>query len=158
MDFAKPHPAGGGLGEDEVNGESRPRVLCVDDNRDVADSEAELLRLVGFQPRACYDGASALRAAREWAPDVCLIDLHMPDMDGDELAERLRAEAGGRPVLMVAVTAISNDESHARTVAAGFALHLVKPVDPHDLLRVVDELWRLIDASATSRVTGERGG
>jgi CheY-like chemotaxis protein len=114
----------------------------VDDNRDAADSEAELLRIVGFNPRACYDGREALRVAREFAPDVCLIDLHMPDMDGDELAGRLRAEAGGRPVLLVAVTAMSNDESRSRTEAAGFALHLVKPVDPHDLLRVVDELWR----------------
>lgn len=131
-----------------MNNEARPRVLCVDDNRDVADSEAELLRIVGFNPRACYDGGSAICLAREWAPDVCLIDLHMPDMDGDELAARLRAEAGGRPVLMVAVTAMSNDESYTRTEAAGFALHLVKPVDPHDLLRVVDELWRVVHAAA----------
>lgn len=131
-----------------MNTEARPRVLCVDDNRDAADSEAELLRVVGFDPRACYDGRSALCLAREWAPDVCLIDLHMPDMDGDELAARLRAEAAGRPVLMVAVTAMSNDESYARTDAAGFALHLVKPVDPHDLLRVVDEMWRLVHAAA----------
>ena len=131
-----------------MRNESRPRVLCVDDNRDAAEAEAELLRIVGFNPRACYDGRTALRVAREWAPDVCLIDLHLPDMDGDELAGHLRAEAGGRPVLMVAVTAMSNDEAHARTEGAGFALHLVKPVDPHDLLRVVDELWRLVDAAA----------
>ncbi|MBX9583883.1 MAG: response regulator [Gemmataceae bacterium] len=126
----------------------------MDDNQDVADSEAELLRIVGFNPRACYDGRSALRVAREFAPDVCLIDLHMPDMDGDELAGRLRAEAAGRPVLMVAVTAMSNDESHARTQAAGFALHLVKPVDPHDLLRVVDELWRVLDPTGATRAAG----
>lgn len=121
---------------------SRPRVLCVDDNRDVADSEADLLRVVGFEARACYDGASARRAAGEFAPHVCLIDLHMPGMDGDELAGALRAEAEW-PALMVAVTAMDNEESRVRTRAAGFAFHLVKPVDPHDLLRVVDELWRL---------------
>lgn len=130
-----------------VKHEGRPRVLCVDDNRDAADSEAELLRLVGFDPRACYDGPSALRVAREFAPDVCLIDLHMPGMDGDELAARLKDEAGDRPVLLVAVTAMSNDESRSRTETAGFALHLVKPVDPHDLLRLVDELWQTVDAA-----------
>ena len=123
------------------------RVLCVDDNRDAADSEAELLRVVGFDPRACYDGRSALCLAREWAPDVCLIDLHMPDMDGDELAGRLRAEAAGRPVLMVAVTAMSSDESVARTGAAGFTLHLVKPVDPGILVGMMERFRRLLAPS-----------
>lgn len=72
------------------------RVLCVDDNRDVADSTAELLRLVGFEARACYDGPTALAEAAAFLPSVCLIDLNMPGMDGDELATRLRAQAGGR--------------------------------------------------------------
>lgn len=125
-----------------MNNESRPRVLCVDDNRDVADSEAELLRVVGFESRACYDGATAQRVAREFTPHVCLIDLHMPGMDGDELAAALLTAAEW-PALMVAVTAMDNDESRDRTRSAGFAFHLVKPVNPHDLLRIVDELWRL---------------
>ena len=135
-----------------MSADSRPRVLCVDDNRDAADSEAELLRLAGFNPRACYDGSTALAVAREFAPDVVLLDLHMPGMDGDELARRLTEEAAGRPQLLVAVTAMSNDESHRRTEAAGCTMHLVKPVDPHDLLRIVDELWRLLNAGAPSAV------
>ena len=124
---------------------TRPRVLVVDDNRDQADSAAELFRLAGFDARACYDGPSALTLNREFLPDVCLLDLNMPGMDGDELASRLRGQAGGRPVLLVAVTAMGNDESRRRTEEAGFHMHLVKPVDPHDLLRVVDELWRVLD-------------
>jgi CheY-like chemotaxis protein len=117
------------------------RVLCIDDNRDVADSEVELLRVVGFDARACYDGDSALAEARAFLPAVCLIDLNMPGMDGDEVAARLRDQAGERPLVLVAVTAMSDEASRRRVREAGFALHLIKPVDPHDLLAVVDELW-----------------
>lgn len=126
---------------------TRPRVLYVDDNADVADSAAELLRLSGFEARACYDGPTALAVAAEFRPDAALLDLHMPLMDGDELAVRLREQAGGRAMLLVAVTAMGGDEYLRRTEAAGFHLHLIKPVDPHDLLRVVDELWPLMDAA-----------
>jgi two-component system, OmpR family, response regulator len=126
---------------------TRPSVLVADDNADVADSAAELLRIVGFEVVVCYDGQTALAAAREFLPDVCLLDLNMPGMEGDELAVRLRDEAGGRPVLFVAVTAMGSDECRRRTEAAGFHLHLLKPVDPHDLLRVVDELWQMMYAA-----------
>ncbi len=128
---------------------SRPRVLYVDDNHDVADSATELLRLVGFDTRVCYDGPSALAAAPEFLPDVCILDLNLPGMDGDELAVRLRDQATGRAVLFVAVTAMGGEECRRRTGAAGFHLHLVKPVDPHDLLRVVDELWQLMQVGQT---------
>src|SRR5688500_8899121 len=93
----------------------RPRILCVADSRDVTDSAVELLRLVGFDALACYDGPHALAAAPEFAPDVCLLDLNMPGMDGDELGRRLRDQAGGRPMLVVAVTARADDESRRRT-------------------------------------------
>lgn len=118
----------------------RVRVLCVDDNRDLADSEAELLRLVGYDPRSCYDGAAALAVAREFDPDVCLLDLNLPGMDGDELAVRLRRVLADHRVRMVAVTAMGNDESIRRTREAGFDCHLVKPVLPAELLRVIDRL------------------
>lgn len=124
----------------------QPRVLYVDDNCDVADSATELLRLVGFDTCVRYDGPTALAAAEQFHPDVCILDLNMPGMDGDELATLLRDQAAGRPMLFVAVTAMGNDECRRRTLAAGFHLHLVKPVDPHDLLRVVDELWQLLES------------
>jgi two-component system OmpR family response regulator len=130
-----------------VDPETRPRVLYVDDNRDLTDSAVELLRIVGFNARACYDGPTALTLAAEFRPDVCLLDLNMPVMEGDELAERLREQAGGRPMVIVAVTAMGNDASRQRTEAAGFHLHLLKPVDPHDLLRIVDELWQVLHAA-----------
>ena len=131
---------------------NRPRVLYVDDNQDVADSAAELLRVVGFDAVACYDGVSALALARSFSPDVCMLDLNMPGMAGDELARRLREEAGGRAVVVVAVTAMGDPDARRRTEEAGFQIHLIKPVDPHDLLRVVDELWRVFQP-----VTGSVG-
>jgi ribulose-phosphate 3-epimerase len=108
---------------------SRPRVLYVDDNHDLAESAVELMRLVGFDARFAYDGPSALAVALWFHPDVCILDLNMPGMEGDELAVRLRVQAAGQPVLFVAVTAMGSDESRHRTDAAGFSLHLVKPVD-----------------------------
>jgi CheY-like chemotaxis protein len=115
----------------------------VDDNRDAADSTAMLLWHAGFEARACYDGPTALEAAEGFRPSVCLIDLNMPGMDGDELALRLRALYCGRPLLLVALTAMSSEECRTRTRDAGFHLHVVKPVDPEQLLVVVDELFRI---------------
>jgi CheY-like chemotaxis protein len=117
------------------------RVLCVDDNHDVADSEAILLRVMGFDTRACYDGPSALTEAAGFRPGLCLLDLNMPGMDGDELAVRLR-DLPDPPVVLVAVTAMNNEAGCRRIKDAGFDLHLVKPVDPHALLAVVDQLWQ----------------
>ena len=132
----------------------RRRILCVDDNHDVTDSTVEMLHLVGFEAVACYGGPHALAVAPDFRPDACLIDLNMPGMDGDELAGHLRELFAGRATLFVAVTARGDEESRRRTEAAGFELHLVKPVDPHDLLRVVDELWRVTNTARPARVAG----
>lgn len=117
------------------------RILCIDDNRDVADSEVELLRIVGIEARACYSGQDALTQAVSFLPSMCLIDLNMPNMDGDELAIRLR-ELLSPPLILVAVTAMTNEACSRRVRQAGFDLHLIKPVSPHELLTVVNELWR----------------
>ncbi|WP_169331894.1 response regulator, partial [Zavarzinella formosa] len=69
---------------------NRPGILCIDDNKDGADMCAELLKMCGFDARACYDGETALRMAVESPPALCFIDLNMPGMEGDELAQRLR--------------------------------------------------------------------
>lgn len=117
-------------------------MLVVDDNHDAADSTALLLETVGFEARACYDGTSALAAADAFRPGVCFLDLNMPGMTGEELAVRLRERAAGRPLVLVALTAMSGPEHRERTAAAGFDLHLVKPVDPFQLVEVVDTLFR----------------
>jgi CheY-like chemotaxis protein len=125
----------------------RLRVLVVDDNRDLAESTADLMRVVGFEAVACYGGLAALDIAAAFHPDLCLVDLNMAGMEGDELGRQLRDRAGGRPLVLVAVTAMDDARSRRRTSDAGFRLHLVKPVDPHDLVRIVDELWRTWQAS-----------
>ncbi len=140
---ALPRPTQGwtrAAGEHVIDTSDPPRVLCVDDNPDVADSIAVLLEISGYEARACYNGASALAKAEIFAPDICLIDLNMPGMDGDVLAIHLRE--AGRPLLLAAVTAMSSEESCLRIAAAGFDLHLVKPVDPRRLLAAIGTLWQ----------------
>jgi CheY-like chemotaxis protein len=115
------------------------RVLCVDDNRDIADSTALLLRTYGFEARACYDGRSALRVASEVRPNLCLIDLNMPGMAGDELAVQLRGLPALRPIFLVAMTAMSEEAHRKRITAAGFDVHLVKPADTEQLVALVQQ-------------------
>src|SRR3954449_10929251 len=103
------------------------RVLCVDDNRDAADSLGALLRLVGFDARVCHDAATALTVATGFAPEACVLDISMPGMDGCELAASFRGSVGGPDLFLVAVTALGEPDAVARTAAAGFDLHLVKP-------------------------------
>ncbi|MFO0797646.1 MAG: response regulator [Gemmataceae bacterium] len=113
------------------------RVLVVDDNRDAADSLADLLRLCGADVRVCYNGRAALAAFDEFRPDAGLFDVNMPRMDGCELAERLRERGSDRPLFLAAITAIDGPEEAMREARAGFDLHLTKPADP---ARVVEAL------------------
>ncbi|HYH63060.1 MAG TPA: response regulator [Urbifossiella sp.] len=113
------------------------RVMCVDDNRDLADSEVMLLRAHGFDARACYDGPDAIALAAAFRPTVCLIDLNMPGMDGDEVAARLRDSWAGEPPVLIAVTAMNNEDA-LRRIEAAFDRHLIKPVDPLELVRLID--------------------
>ncbi len=118
---------------------NRLRVLCVDDNRDVADSEAMMLDIHGYDARACYSGPAAVLEAAAFGPDVCLVDLDMPGMDGCEVAAILRGLDAGPPVL-VAFTARSGGADRRRTAEAGFDAHLVKPVVPAVLFATIGRL------------------
>src|SRR5438445_12273981 len=90
------------------------KVLCVDDNKDAADSTAVLLRQAGFDARACLSGAEALAEAESFHPDVCLIDLKMPGMSGEDLAARLR-ERPGEPPRCIALTGSWDIDTQHRT-------------------------------------------
>ena len=103
------------------------RVLIVDDNVDAADALAELLNDLGYHCHVCYDGAAAIELASEHRPHVVLLDIGLPEIDGYEVARRLRAVPSGSTVL-VALTGYAQAADLKRTREAGFAHHLVKPV------------------------------
>ena len=111
------------------------RVLCVDDNPDIATSTADFLSLVGFSARHAFGGPQALAIAREFRPHVCLLDINMPEMNGYELARALRAELGR--VFLVAITAAYGSAHDGRLVDAGFDRCLVKPASPEALFAIL---------------------
>jgi PAS domain S-box-containing protein len=115
------------------------RVLIVDDNRDAARTLELLLRSLGHDARVVYDGAEALAVARSYRPQVVLLDIGMPGMDGYEVARRLRTMRELDGVRIVAITGWGQEADRQRSREAGFDLHLVKPVDPNELARVLDE-------------------
>ena len=113
------------------------RVLIVEDNVDSADSLKTLLELDGHEVRSVYDGVAALAAVETFAPDVALLDLGLPQMNGFDLARALRDRPSTRQVLLVALTGYGQSEDRKRSEAAGFDHHLVKPVDPVKLAALV---------------------
>ena len=129
---------------DHASPESRRRVLVVDDNLDSADTMAELVRLWGFDVRTAHDGPAALECARSFRPNVILLDVGLPGMDGYELARRLRGE-GLAGDLLVSVTGYGQEEDRRQAEQAGFDHHLTKPVNPDTLLRLVGEQDRGAD-------------
>jgi two-component system, OmpR family, response regulator len=112
------------------------KVLVVDDNQDTAFSAAELLELAGCEVRVCNDGPSAIVEARDFCPDVCVLDLTMPRMDGAELATRLTKQAS-QPLRIIAFTGRWDITSAHQTRNAGFTDHIVKPADPIHFVEVV---------------------
>jgi CheY-like chemotaxis protein len=119
------------------------RVLMVEDYPDVATSTAEILRLSGHDVRLAVDGPTALKAAQADEPDVVLLDLGLPKMDGYEVARRLTASCGHKPYL-IAVSGHGRAEDRRRSAEAGIDLHLLKPADPAWLLRVLEERHQMV--------------
>ena len=113
------------------------RVLIVDDNVDAAELLAEVLALRGYETALAHDGPAALVEARRFAPDVALLDIGLPVMDGYELAAHLRETLGAAAPRLVAVTGYGQQHDRDRSRAAGFATHLVKPVDAELLFRAI---------------------
>ena len=114
------------------------RILIVDDNEDAAWILAETLSLIGHDVRCAHDGPSALRMALELVPDVALLDIGLPVMDGYELAARLRAEPRVASVQLIALTGYGQPGDRKRSHDAGFAAHLVKPVSIDALVAAID--------------------
>jgi CheY-like chemotaxis protein len=119
---------------------ARHRVLVVDDNVDAAVSLGMLLKLAGQEVRVTYDGPAALRQAIDFRPELVLLDIGMPGMDGYEVCRRLRREVGLMKATVVALTGWGQDEDRRRSHEAGFDHHIVKPVEPSALQRLLEEL------------------
>ncbi len=114
-------------------------ILLVEDHADAREALQVLLELEGYAVVTAAEGLAALDIARTRHPDIALIDIGLPGLDGYEVARRLRAAGGPRPIL-VALTGYSQPEDRRDAAAAGFDAHLVKPVDPADLARLLTTL------------------
>jgi CheY-like chemotaxis protein len=120
-------------------GGERLRIVVIEDNRDAREMLRLLLELQGHQVGEAADGPAGVHAAVTSAPDVVLLDIGLPGMDGYQVARRLRSRMGSG-VRLVALTGYSDPETRRATAAAGFDAHLVKPVEPAELTRVLATL------------------
>lgn len=118
----------------------RRRILVVDDNLDSAESLAMLLKHAGHEIRTAHDGLEALEAAEAFRPDVILLDIGMPKLNGIEVARRIRKKPWGGSIVLVALTGWGQQEDRARSREAGFDDHLVKPVEHATLTRLLADL------------------
>ena len=116
------------------------RILVVDDNQDAANSLAMLLRMKGHDVRTAYDGIEAVDAAATHKPDIVLLDVGLPRLNGFDVARRIREAEDNRNVILVALTGWGHDEDRRRSKEAGFDHHMVKPADPAALDRVLESL------------------
>ncbi|MFL6699374.1 MAG: response regulator [Vitreoscilla sp.] len=113
------------------------QVLVVDDNVDAANTLGELLKAWGYEVTVAHDGPAALAALQDTLPDIALLDIGMPAMDGYELAAHLRFQPGCEELPIIAITGSSSPEDVRRSRAKGFSAHLVKPVSAARLLTLL---------------------
>jgi CheY-like chemotaxis protein len=121
------------------------RVLVVDDNEDSAESLSVMLKLEGHETKTAHDGPSALELARAFRPQVTLLDIGLPGMNGYEVARKLRKQRGGRKTTLIAVTGYGQEEDRQKSTEAGFDHHLTKPVNYDTLASLINSLilkWR----------------
>src|SRR5262245_15330468 len=128
---------------DEIAG-APLKVLIVEDHGDTALSMAYLLRQEGHEVRIAPDGPSALLTADDWMPDVVLLDVGLPGMDGHGVATRLKERKLSKQPLIVAITGYSGDDELRRSALAGVDLHIVKPVEPKRLQQMLRRFQRLL--------------
>jgi CheY-like chemotaxis protein len=124
---------------DELDQMPTRKILVVDDNKDAADSAGMLLALWGHQVKVAYDGPSAIAVARDYQPELCLIDLGMPGMDGFAVAGALRQESALRDARLVAMTGFDREVERKSSRDAGFDNFLVKPVEVTALRAILAE-------------------
>jgi CheY-like chemotaxis protein len=134
-----PHPSTADDGDDSHTTLPSRRVLVVDDNFDAAESLGVLLRFLGAEVEVANDGQAALDVLTSFRPELVLLDIGMPGMDGYEVAARIRALPEHQGVTLVALTGWGQSEDRERSHAAGFDRHLVKPIDIETLEALLQE-------------------
>ena len=118
----------------------RFKILVVDDNHDSALSMAMMLSIMGHDTRTAHDGESAVATAETFLPDVVLLDIGLPKLNGYEVAQRIRGTAWGESMYLIAVTGWGQDEDRQRSTEVGLNQHMVKPVEPSALEKLLAEL------------------
>jgi len=124
---------------DEATPMKARRILVVDDNEDSATSLAELLQLLGHETQVAYDGLEAVEAAARFRPEIVLLDIGLPKLNGYEAAQRIREEPWGKGMKLIALTGWGQDEDRQKSRDAGFDVHLVKPVEFATLRKLLSE-------------------
>jgi PAS domain S-box-containing protein len=118
----------------------RARILVADDNRDAADTLSVVLELDGHEVRTAYDGVQALQIAEQFAPQIALLDIGMPNLDGYQTARRIREQSWGSAMLLIALTGWGQERDRLQATEAGFNCHLVKPVDPQTIGALIEKM------------------
>lgn len=119
---------------------NRFKILVVDDNHDSALSLAMMLSIMGHETRTAHDGESAVTTAEMFLPDVVLLDIGLPKLNGYEVAQRIRQSSWGASMFLIAVTGWGQDEDRQRSTQVGLNVHMVKPVEPSALEKLLSEL------------------
>jgi len=126
--------------EPAVEASPERRILIVDDNRDSADSLSMLLEITGNKTYMAHDGVEALEAIEKYRPEVVLLDIGLPRLDGHEVCRRVREKSWARNIVIIALTGWGQEDDRRKSEEAGFNGHLVKPVDYDELLELLSSL------------------
>jgi CheY-like chemotaxis protein len=135
-----PQPAASSVGKPMPT--SGRRILVVDDNRDAGDSLLMLLKMAGNDTRIAYDGLEAVDAAATFRPDVILLDIGLPKLNGYDVCRRIREQPWGKDIAVLALTGWGQDEDRRKSKEAGFNGHLVKPVEHAALMEMLADIER----------------
>ena len=148
----KPVTSGAASAARPLQPREHKRVLVVDDNRDSADTMTALLRAWGHDVRTLYEGQSVVSMVDEYQPDVVLLDIGLPKINGYDLARQLRQSEDSRRIVLVAFTGYGQDDDRRRVREAGFDHHLLKPLEPEALEKIIDS----VPAHAPSAASDQR--
>jgi len=121
------------------------RVLLIEDHADTAQTTAMILRMAGYDVEVAPDGEMGVAAARARQPDVILLDIGLPGMNGWQVAHELLSQSAQKRPLLVAISGLAGEEGPSRSLEAGIDLHLLKPVDPEYLQKLLFRFRRVIE-------------